>query len=245
MNDDPAAVHAGRMQLGEAANEGPAAAWPPLRAQLAQYSDCQQLQLWLPAQGGGAWERLQVEQGDGHRLLDVAAADVLQAATRITLDTLHWPPGPLQLRVTHAGGGSLHLALHKAPDQDVPQLPQPAAAADPQDDLRCRDAARRHLAEALSRRVHWVPQGRAGQVVYEEVCDGDVRRLAFDGEIGAGRTPLWVHVPRPADWPRLTGLPRARRDDILAFVATALGRDHAGGCRADIGDDAIVFRPMR
>lgn len=147
--DVPATVHPGRLSLGESEARG----LPPLHARVAQYPDCQQLQLWLPADHAGLWTRLVVRDDCGRVPVDLPMADLLNAGCRVLLDTLGWPPGAWMLTIGHRQGGLLRLAVHKADDADPPVLPQSAALGDDRADLAWRDTALQTLWSQMRERI--------------------------------------------------------------------------------------------
>ncbi|MBI5258115.1 MAG: hypothetical protein HY855_16550 [Burkholderiales bacterium] len=145
-----APAHEGAITLGAACNVGTGAPPALLRANFVRYPGCQQLQLWLPPSGGQGYTRLRVRQADGRLLLDTTVQHCVQGSVQILFDTLHWPPGALQLEIDHAEGWRHCLPLHKSHDGTPPTLPQPAAQADPGEDLRLRAQALQDLARRLA-----------------------------------------------------------------------------------------------
>ena len=220
----------------------PAGFTPPL-ARVAQYPDCQQLQLWLPEEAKPEdWQRLRLRDAGGRMLLDEPIQGLLMARTRLLLDALPWPAGELWLEIGHASGGCLRVQLMK--DAALPvTLPQPAALADPGEDLQRRDAQRQQLMRRFSRRLSYTNQGRAGLVHYHE---GDELSLSFRWEMsGDDAEPLWIDVPTAQEWERVTGVPLARREEILRFVAETACREQSSSWTAELRADAIVLLAAR
>ncbi|MBT9458447.1 MAG: hypothetical protein IV097_17640 [Burkholderiaceae bacterium] len=215
----------------------------PLYARIAQYPDCQQLQLWLPEQARPEdWQRLQVRNVAGRLLLDEAVAGLLQARRRLTLDALPWPVGALRLEIGHASGGCLRLQLRKYAHDEAGApslaLPQPAAMADPGEDLRLRETVLQQLVERFQRRLSYTEQGRAGTVHYHE----GALRLTFPYEISGGDDELLaISVPRVEQWELATGVSLARRDEILDFVAETARRQQCPSWQAEIRAGEIAF----
>lgn len=230
-----------RVQSCEAA-QLPAGFTPPL-ARVAQYPDCQQLQLWLPeAAKPEDWQHLRLRDAGGRMLLDEPVQALLQARTRLLLDALPWPAGELWLEIGHASGGCVRVQLHKDAAQRS-TLRQPAAQADAGEDLRMRDAQRQQLLRRFSRRLSYTNQGRAGLVHYHE---GDTLTLSLRWEMsGDDAEPLWIDVPTVQDWERDTGVPLARREEILRFVAETACREQSSSWTAELRDSAIVLLAAR
>lgn len=210
----------------------------PLRARVAQYPDCQQLQLWLPdAARPEDWGRLRLRDAAGRLLLDEAVERLLSGRTQLLLDALPWPAGELWLEIGHVAGGCLRLHLRK--DAALPvALPQPAAQADAGEDLRLRESAQQELLRRFSRRLSYTSYGRAGTVQYNEtgLC------LDFPWEMsGDAAEPLWIAVPAAPDWERATGVALARREEILAFVAETACREQSSSWQAELRADSIVM----
>lgn len=230
-----------RVQSCEAA-QLPARFTPPL-ARVAQYPDCQQLQLWLPEEAQPEdWQRLRLRDAGGLMLLDEPVQALLLARTRLLLDALPWPAGELWLEIGHASGGCLRVHLHK--DAAQPRtLPQPAALADAGEDLQRRDAQRQQLARRFSRRLSYTNHGRAGLVHYHE---GDELSLSFPWEMSSDDAePLWIDVPTAQDWERVTGVPLQRREEILRFVAETACREQSSSWTAELREGAIVLLAAR
>lgn len=238
--DDEPPPHEGEIHLGEPQACGAPAGLAPLRARFVRYPGCQQLVLWLPLEGPQPWGRLQVlPDGGGAALLDEPVSRLVGGSVQILLDTWRWPPGAMTLVIDHAQGWQLRLPLHKDEDGRPPVLPQPAALGDPGEDLALRAAALQAMAARFSRRLEIDGTARAGTLTYVE---GDLR-IRFDHEMGAGDAALVVALPPAAEWERRTGVPLARRDEIVAFVAERLQQQ--ASWPFEITDDAIVFRRDR
>lgn len=216
MDDTPTlAEHPGRLDVaGEEAR-----AVPPLHFSIAQYPDCQQLQLWLPREVPAGWTRLSALAEDGRVLLDAPVASRLSGARHLLVDTLPWPPGRLRVRVAHESGGHWQLTLQKAGDDQPPVLPEPCAEADPQEDLRLREAALADLTRRLLRDLVCRAHGRHLRAHYTEPG----LALVFEVEMGRDGRPMALDAPAAPDWEAVTGVPLARRAEILGFVRGRLG----------------------
>lgn len=233
-----AAPVATRLRLAASEAPGlPAHLLAALQVRVAEYPDCQQLQLWLPrAVRAEDWRCLQLRDGAGQRLLDAPVDTLLQDRTRLLLDALDWPVGALRLEISHRSGGCLRLLLHKEAQAVV--LPQPAVQADDGEDLRWRAALARQLGARLTRRLSYASQGRSGTVFFHE----GTLRLAFPYEMsGDAAEPLSISVPVEAEWEGATGVTLKRRSEILAFVAETARHEQSRNWQVEVRADVIVF----
>jgi hypothetical protein len=253
-NDDDASAHEGPITLAPAINiNAPGEVGLPT-AEFVRYPGCQQLKLWLPLPGHDGYGAWRLVRGEGEVLARDAVARQLSGSVQLLWDTLAWPPGDYRLEIEHSAGWRHQLALHKAQDLDDAQtgaqtgaqtdalagsLPPPAGDAPAggggleADGLWRRQAAV-ELAAQLLRRVHWEGQGRAGVLTYE---DGPLR-IRFAVEMGAGDGRAIVFVPDERAWEAATGLPAARRAEIVAFVARQAAQRF--GSRFELLADMIV-----
>lgn len=235
----PTGPHEGEIRLGASTTHGAPSDIAALRVRFERYPGCQQLVLRLPSDGWQGYGELLVTHCDGRSILRRPVREVLGGQVQILLDTLEWPPGAMTLEVTHDAGWSLRLALDKSADGRPVQLPQSAAEADPGDDLKFRAAAQDELVTRFTRRVEFVSQGRAGQVLYVE---GAVE-LRFDWEFLIDGVA--IDVPSPEVWERHTGVPLHRREEILRFIAETAQREQAPGWAIEIGEREIVLSQPR
>lgn len=206
-------------------------------ARVAQYADCVQLQLWLPElHPPKDWQRLQLRDAQGRLLLDEAMDTLLQAGHRLLLDAAAWPAGLLSLQASHRSGVQVRVQLRRSTTPAT--LPQPAATADPAEDLRLRDRHLEQLARRFAWRLSYENHGRSGRVLFHDrgSC------LAFAWEMtGDEAEPLSIAVPPPAEWERCTGRPLGQREAILRFVADTAQREQTRSWQAELRDEAIVF----
>jgi hypothetical protein len=202
-----------------------------LTARFAGYPGCQQLTLRLPSSGYKGYTELSVRHADGRILLRDAVRNLLSGDVQVLLDTLAWPPGEMTLQIRHAAGGSHELALRKAAGP-APPLPASRALADPGDDLLRRGT------ESPARRVDTRAMGRGGALVYHDGTEG-ARTISFDYEFGSG--VVLIFTPVASRWEADTGYPKARRDEIVRFVAEAARREHAAGWRCELHPDHIAL----
>lgn len=257
--DEDQACHDGRIDLEAPGHAGAPAGTGTLTANFVHYPGSQQLQLWLPQGGPGGYTDWRRVDADGRIAAQGAVADVLAGPVKMLLDTLAWPPGVWRLEVHHADGWLHTLPMRKHP-QGHAAAPSPAAAADaagtsgggthaaaaaplyrdgvgrvvPDAERLIRERALAQLADRFSCKVSYEGYGRAGTYTWAE---GD-RRLRFDQEMGARPCQAVVSVPRPASWEAVTGMPLARRDEIVQQVAAQARRDF--GSRVEIRDDSIA-----
>jgi hypothetical protein len=254
--------HHGQIVLGAPSNHGPRADQACLTARFVHYPDCQQLILWLPHPGRD-YQRLRItDLATGTEALSFAVADRLQGSIQLLLDTSVLPAGQYTLTVNHRQGWQHQIHLHKLAESELPPVAAPAPAPTsqsrssppqgPEGYLRYRDGAGRavpdadldlrrnetqRLAARFQRHLRYENHGRAGYVCYVE---GELQ-LKFAYEIGGLHCVAWVEVPSAAHWEQATGLPLARRDDILQFTATHLRAQQGPSCRVQIRADSIVL----
>jgi hypothetical protein len=82
--------------------------------------------------------------------------------------------------------------------------------------LRSADAAAR---------LSYSSEGRSGHVHYQS------RAASFTlyYEFGGGDCVAWIDIPSPRDWERNTGLPLARRDEVLRWIGERVVQDQTVG----------------
>jgi len=243
--------HHGQMVLGEPCNLGAEPDEACLKARFVHYPDCQQLILWLPRFGRQYQDLRIVDTATGAVVLEFAVADRLQGSIQLLLDTTVLPTGNYQLVVTHAQGWQHQLDLRKLPAGVAPPTPPPAPTQStgpiryrdgtgrplPDQDLELRAKVQQEIAARFLRHLRYEDYGRTGYVVYVE---GEIQ-LKFAYELGGARCVAWVEVPAAAAWEQATGVPLARREDILDFTATHLRAQQGPSCRVEVRAESIVL----
>ena len=82
-------------------------------------------------------------------------------------------------------------------------------------------------ANAGAARVSYSSDGRSGRVLYKS----PEARFALYYEFGGGDCVACIDVPSPEKWESHTGLPLARRDEVLQFIGTQVVKDQTTGGR--------------
>jgi len=87
--------------------------------------------------------------------------------------------------------------------------------------------------------LSYTENGRSGHVRYSS--GGTQFSMYF--EFGGGNALITIWVPSPNDWESKTGLPQAKRDDLLHQIARQLIADKTstGQNRYEIGDNSITI----
>nr|WP_316640561.1 hypothetical protein [uncultured Roseateles sp.] len=107
----------------------------------------------------------------------------------------------------------------------------------PDEDMRLRQALGLAMARLASRRLEYDGTFRAGTITYVE----GALRIPFSHEMGGGACKFYIDVPPAALWEADTGVPIARRDEILRFLAETVQRERASSWRFEIEGDAIGY----
>lgn len=250
--DEDSPCHEGSIDLGAPQPTNAPAGTGALTARFVRYPGSQQLQVWLPSPGAAGYTGWRRCAADGRVAEQGAVADVLSGPVQMLFDTLAWPPGAWRLEVQHADGWHQTLPMVKHPE-GAAAAPQghtapagtPAGGSSapvyrdgfgrviPDAERQVREQALAQLVERFARRIRYDGNGRAGTYTWAE----DERRIRFDQEMGASPCRAWVRVPEAARWEAETGLPLARRDEVLQRLAEQARSDF--GARFSIHDDAI------
>jgi hypothetical protein len=78
---------------------------------------------------------------------------------------------------------------------------------------------------------------RSGDVYYAEGST----RLCFHQELGGGRCMMYIDVPAPDQWERITHTPLVRRNEILERIARHMQKISASGWKYEIQDQMIYY----
>ncbi|MEZ5945854.1 MAG: hypothetical protein R3C13_08645 [Hyphomonas sp.] len=242
----------GEIVLGVPASPGAPASTGTLKASFVRYPGCQQLNLWLPADGPHNYTRLAIH-GPGGTVEDGPISDRLNGRIQILTDTLPWPPGRYTVAITHRDGWHHTLTLEKLeegvapPAPEPPPLPpssdQPIIYRDgfgrelPNEDLEMRAKAFDKLMSDFRRHLEFEGNFRAGTIIY---VDGAIR-IPFSHEMCGGGVHFSIDVPPPARWEAVTGRPLADRDGIIDFLAAETQRRQCPSWRYKIHDDRIDY----
>ncbi len=218
------------------------------------YPDCQQLIIWLPANGQ---EYIKL------RLLDTVTdltseewpvTDQLSGSIQVLWDTLPVPPGQYLVEILHQSGGRHLIGLVKyEAGNDPPETPAPGTSTetsqDPivyrngfgqvmeNEDLRLRERVMKEIVGRFTRHVEYESSGRSGTVYYTE---GETR-IPFYYEIGGGDCVAYIEIPPESQWETATKTSLERRDDIIHFLAQSVHARQAPHCRMEISADTIKF----
>lgn len=74
-------------------------------------------------------------------------------------------------------------------------------------------------------RLSYSNDGRSGHVHYRS---GSAQFTLYY-EFGGGDCVAWIDVPPPVEWERRTGLPLARRDEVLDWIGRRVVQDQTVG----------------
>lgn len=250
----PDELFEGPLQIGESRNTGPGAEGlaSALHARHARYPGCQQLQLWLPRPGHQADGCLRIVHGTGRVLAEGRLREHLNGPVQMLFDTLPWPPGRIEVQIDCDDGIAHRLELDKlaAEPPPPPQAPPPPAVDAPpivyrdglgrvigNEDLRLREEVQARIARTFSRCIAYSGTYRAGTIHYIERG----LQIDFPHEMCGGELHFSIDVPAESDWERDTGVPLARRDEIVGFVAERVRIEKAGNWRYRITPRSIEF----
>lgn len=242
----------GEIILQAPANTGAPDSAGQLTARFVRYDGCQQLTLWLPADGWSGYDRLRIWGPGGDVVEDSDVKARLNGRIQILIDTYGWPPGAYHVAVTHEAGWQHDLKLEKLQAGIAPP-PVPAPEPEPRTgpivyrdgfgnilpdtDLELRAAAQKRLAARFGRRLEFEGNFRAGTILYVE---GDIR-IPFYHEMCGGGVHFTIDIPPAEKWEAATGRPLSEREDIVAFVAAETQRRQASSWRCHIYDNRIDF----
>ena len=70
-------------------------------------------------------------------------------------------------------------------------------------------------------RISYTSEGRSGYVHYRSATS----TFSLYYEFGGGNCIAWIDVPRPDRWEEVTGIPLARRDEVLHEIGTRVVND--------------------
>lgn len=249
-------MHHGQIAVGTITSPGAPAGQAAPTVRFVHYPDCQQLMLWLPLPGRD-YGALRIEARDGSAVwCSGPVTDWLQGSIQLLFDTVGLAAGRWRLVIGHPGGFEHRIEFDKLPaGVPLPAVPQPAPAANqqpdaplvyrdgfraviPDDDLVLRERVIKEMVGRFTRHLEYEGNFRSGYVTYVE---GDLR-IRLLHEMGGGGVKSYVELPTAGQWEAQTGVPLARRDEIVGFIAAALQREQAPSWRYEITADAIVFR---
>lgn len=228
------------------------------KVRFVHYPDCQQLMLWLPAPGRDYGD-LRFETRDGGVVWRAGpVTDWLQGSILLLFNTVELEPGHWRLVIGHREGFEHVIEFDKLPEGlplPMAPAPVPVPAAPPESGAPrvyrdgfgnvipdqaalLRERAIREMIGRFTRRLEYEGNYRSGYVTYVE---GDLR-IRMLHEMGGGGCRFYVELPGEAQWEKQTGVPLARRDEIVEWVAAALQREQAPSWRYEITANEIIFR---
>jgi len=241
----------GEIVLDAPASPGAPAGAGELSARFVRYPGCQQLMLWLPADGPQNYTRLTIT-GPGGTLEDAPIGSRLNGRVQVLTDTYPWPPGAYRVEIVHKNGWSHTLTLEKLAEGIAPPaapLPEPELSAGPivyrdgfgrvipDEDLELRRTLQERLAARFGRHLEFDGTFRAGTITYVE---GDIR-IPFYHEMCTGSVHFSIDLPAPANWESVTGRPLSERADIVDFLAFETRRVKASSWNYVIRETRIDF----
>ncbi|MBL0023907.1 MAG: hypothetical protein IPO98_02325 [Saprospiraceae bacterium] len=224
---------------------------------IVHYPDCQQLIIWLPADGSLYRDMVFSDQISGDEIWRKDINGILSGSIQIILDTLPIEPGELTIKIYKNNGLTHKIYLKKYEEGVFPELPVSAPEVEstedrpyivyrdgfgnilPNEDLILRDNAIQEMVRKFTRKVTFEDSGRSSKVIY---IDGD-KSASFYSEMGGGNCLFYIDIPTKDTWERETGFRLAERDDIILFVAenTLRAQTNSSGAHFKIEDRWIIF----
>lgn len=251
-------MHHGQIAISSITSRSAPPDQPAPTVRFVHYPDCQQLMLWLPAPGRDYGD-LRIEARDGGVVWRAGSVtDWLQGSIQLLFDTVDLEAGHWRLVISHREGFEHVIEFEKLPEGQplpVPSAPVPAPALPPDamatrvyrdgfgnvipyEAAILRERADKKLIDRFTRHLEYEGNFRSGYVTYVE---GDLR-IRLLHEMGGGGCKLYVELPTEAQWEEQTGVPLARRNEIVEWVAAALRREQASGWRYEVTANEIIFR---
>lgn len=218
------------------------------------YPDCQQLVIWLP-EPGSDYENLSVLPEDGTQpLFQWPVAAKLSGSVQLIWDTLECPPGNYRVEISRRGRTVHAFSLIKYEEGVKPELPPepefiPDLDAPPivyrdgfgnileNEDLVLRERVIAETYDKISRRLEYRNMGRGGSIIYHEGS----KQFELYYEIGGGDCICFIDIPSTAQWEKATGIPAARREEIVRFIAERAHADQAPSSELRIKETSISF----
>lgn len=219
------------------------------------YQDCQQMIVWLPDYFGEYHNAIIRNEGNNQVIFNQNVEDIINGRIQILIDTLFIPPGEYECIITKKDTLAHKIYFKKYSDGEVPEIAAPNVAktvnldSEPivyrdgfgnillNEDLNLKQNIIDKTINKFTRRLEYVSQGKAGEVIYIE----GGKKITFYMEVGAYDCVFFLNIPSAAAWEKTTNFPLSKREDILTFVAEQTQRDQASSCTYKISDSEIYY----
>lgn len=219
------------------------------------YPDCQQMILWLPDYFR-EYHNVIIRNVESKQVIfDQHVEDIINGRIQILIDTLSIPPGEYECNISKKDSLLHQIYFKKYPEGEKPEIREPLLLEPinldsepivyrdgfgnilPNEDLIWRQNIIDKTINKFTRRLEYVSQGKAGEVIYIE----GGKKITFTMEAGAYGCVFFLNIPSAAAWEKNTNFPLSEREDILTFVAEQTQRDQASSCTYKISDTEIYY----